>query len=492
MSNGDWMRRLARHFEETRRRHPLDELLVMFDIDGTIVDLSHMIYDIMRWFDQHHGTAHFVGLGPADLDVHDEHLPHFLQELGLPRTELECVLDWYRERAWSERAILASHRPFKGVLEVIRWFQLQEHTSVALNTGRSESMRHATLASLNSLGAEFRVSFSDDMLFMSATGGQSGVARGKAAAVEHYRRMGFRVIAMVDNEPENLRAIASVDPAGEILLLHADTIFLSHRDRSPVGTVRGRDYDVGELMSSQRLRHTRLVWQGLTDESRLERFLSSNVGWGELSVRLDPVSHLPITRRESVWSLPLAPHEEFVPLETALYRMKAENKRVKLDLKEAGESMARALDLVATMGFSDQELWFKSTVDAIGHQGFAYLARCFPGSTRETPVDFLGPLIHGVEDLADEVMRRLRQWGLDGASLSWATPGKAKLLDRLETFGFEVDLCDVPDLEAYLRAALLAPRSITADLTPPMGAANLMGAAHKTSSARRGRTGRAA
>ena len=40
---------------------------------------------------------------------------------------------------------------------VIRWFQLQPRTRVALNTGRPESMRELTLGSLNALGALFRV-----------------------------------------------------------------------------------------------------------------------------------------------------------------------------------------------------------------------------------------------------------------------------------------------------------------------------------------------
>jgi hypothetical protein len=130
-----------------------------------------------------------------------------------------------------------------------------------------------------------------------------------------------------------------------------------------------------------------------------------------------------------------------MPLATVLARLKAAGKRVKLDFKEGAESMARAL-------------------------GFTDLGRRFPGSTREAPVDFLGPLFRGVEDLAIDVLRRLRQWSLTGVSISWATPGKAQLLSHLECFGFDVDLCDVPDLEAYLLAALLAPRSITADLAP--------------------------
>ena len=38
-----WMRSLAEHYERTRQGHPTDELCVVFDIDGTILDLRHLV-----------------------------------------------------------------------------------------------------------------------------------------------------------------------------------------------------------------------------------------------------------------------------------------------------------------------------------------------------------------------------------------------------------------------------------------------------------------
>ena len=57
-----------------------------------------------------------------------------------------------------------------GVLEVIRWFQLQPKTYVGLNTGRPESIRADTLRSLNKLGKEYRVQFSDELLHKNRGG----------------------------------------------------------------------------------------------------------------------------------------------------------------------------------------------------------------------------------------------------------------------------------------------------------------------------------
>ncbi len=35
----DWMRRLAKHYERVRERYPGERLIVLFDIDGTILDM---------------------------------------------------------------------------------------------------------------------------------------------------------------------------------------------------------------------------------------------------------------------------------------------------------------------------------------------------------------------------------------------------------------------------------------------------------------------
>ncbi len=39
----NWMSSLAHHYEKTRERYPGEKLLIMFDIDGTIVDTRYMI-----------------------------------------------------------------------------------------------------------------------------------------------------------------------------------------------------------------------------------------------------------------------------------------------------------------------------------------------------------------------------------------------------------------------------------------------------------------
>ena len=88
---------------------------------------------------------------------------------------------------------------------------------------------------LNKLGYEYKVRFTNDFLYMNQNGWEVKVAEQKARAVERIREAGYHVFAMVDNEPENLKTICEFDPQGEILLLHANTIFESKRKRLPAG-----------------------------------------------------------------------------------------------------------------------------------------------------------------------------------------------------------------------------------------------------------------
>ena len=68
----------------------------------------------------------------------------------------------YRGCRWAPGSVLMAHRPYGVVLEVIRWFQIQLRTSVALDTGQPGTLRDATLRRLNELGREYKVALTDE------------------------------------------------------------------------------------------------------------------------------------------------------------------------------------------------------------------------------------------------------------------------------------------------------------------------------------------
>ncbi len=462
----DWMWELAVHYERMRRAYPDHELCIVFDIDGTILDLRYLVVHALLAYDRAHDTEYFQGLDVEDVKVHEDRIDEFLTELALPAPVRADVLAWYAEHLWSPEAILAANRPYRGVLGVIRWFQLQPATCVALNTGRPEEIRDLTLQALNALGRAYRVTFRSDLLCMNPHGWGRRVAESKVAGVRSLQERGLRVVAVVDNEPAAIQAIATADQTHEILFLHADTIFESQRVVTP-RTVRGTTYGLAELVSEQELRRrVQFVWHGVNDEANLRQFLASGVHWAECDVRRDPLDRL-VLRHDSFEETPWHRAEHPFRLEACLAALRKQQRSVKLDLKEGGEVIERVLGIVASMGFDEDSLWFNGSIEDLRELGIHRLAKAYPGATISVPVDFLRPLLLAAPALAKEVVATLRSWGVNRWSLDWRTSGIRELMDRLEEGGWEVNVYGVPDLEAFLEASLLLPRSVTADFNFP-------------------------
>lgn len=246
----NWMAALAAHHNAMRRNYPKDELMILFDIDGTILDLRHMMLYLLQRYDREHGTAHFPNLVLTDIDVHEAVMDRLLARLGLEeeaRTEIEA---WYLEHYWSSETIATSHYAFAQVFDVIGWLQRQPHTTVGLNTGRLELLRADTLSSLNRLGETAGVHFTNELLYMRPDDWTEGVAVRKVMGVQAVQAAGYRVIAFVDNEPGNLAAIAQCEGADDILLLHANTIFLSPLEALPATAIQGDCYDWREFIGA--------------------------------------------------------------------------------------------------------------------------------------------------------------------------------------------------------------------------------------------------
>jgi hypothetical protein len=463
-----WMAALNSHYEEIRGLYPNDRLLLMFDIDGTILDMRYLVLHLLQRYDRSFQTSFFNKLEIADIFVHEDRIGPLLEALKIELKERQRILSWYEAQAWSSEAMLQAHRPFSGVLEVIRWFQMQPNTAVGLNTGRPEAIRKDTLRSLNKLGQEYKVHFSNDLLYMRASNDQA-TPEAKVLGVKYFQQAGYRVFAFIDNEPDNLEAISKIDPEREILLLHADTIFQSKRVRLPGHTISGNEYDLTELISKEALpQHIHFVWQGLNDAINLGQFLASNVYWGELDIRMSPTTGCDlILRQDSFRMVPLQQDETWLTLDDALDRLRYRDKGVLLDLKAGGQVIDRVLNLVVTYGFNGPRLWFNGDIEVLQEDGFKRLATAHPGAVVQCPIDFLSPLIFNTPLKARAILDRLRGWSVNRFSLEWQTPNLRHLLDQMDRWGFEININNVPDLAAFLQAVLLSPQSITSDFNFP-------------------------
>jgi hypothetical protein len=242
-----WMRKLGEHHERMRKRYGEEDLMVIFDIDDTILDLRHMVIHVLRSFDRHHDTTFFARVGVDQIEASEAEMGKIIRQLSIPARDGRRIASWFEEHSWSSKVIREAHRPFPGVMEVIRWFQGQPKTAVGINTGRPESIRDDTLRSLNSAGRPHNVVFTHNLLFMNPSGWNKNIVPFKIAGIDYFQKKGFRVIAFVDNEPENLEAVSMNDRTGDILLLHADTVYTSLKDKMPRSAVSGRVYDIAEL-----------------------------------------------------------------------------------------------------------------------------------------------------------------------------------------------------------------------------------------------------
>jgi hypothetical protein len=238
-----WMKELAKQHGIGRALFPGEKLMVVFDIDDTILDLRHMILHVLWAFDEHRHTRYFRNIALDDIGVGEFGVSRMMAELGIAEHVRSSALNWFGEHAWSGPVIRYGHRPFPGVMDVIGWLQAQARTFVGLNTGRPETMRKETLLCLNRIGTAHGVSFSDRLLFMNPHEQGVGIPESKVEGIGYFQDMGFRVVAFVDNEPENLEAVSAFDREGDILLLHADTVYSSDKDRVPKHAVSGKIYD---------------------------------------------------------------------------------------------------------------------------------------------------------------------------------------------------------------------------------------------------------
>ena len=462
-----WMARLARHYDKVRARYPDDELLILFDIDGTILDMRCMVLNLLTKYDDEHDTDLFQGLELSDIDVHEDQVDSLLESLNIPRRLRKKVQGWYLVNRRSSSAILSANKPFRGVMEVIRWFQIQPQTTVGLNSGRPASIREDTLRSLNEIGEEYRVTFSDDLLFMNPASWGQKIASSKVAGLKHFQQAGYRVFAAVDNEPANLTALADADGEEGVLLLHADTIFETPQSRLPAGAVGGAKYEITELITKKALPHkVQLVWHGLNDDANVRQFLASNVEWAEFDVRVDPAGRL-IVRHDSFGETSIGEENEFLSFDDVLQPFEAFNKSIKVDIKEGGAFIDRVITLVKKTHLAGERLWFNGHIEVLGEEGFRRLAAAFPGTIVQCRIDFLVPLIEILPEDGKRILDTLCGWGINRFSVPWGIPGLTNTVDLTDRWGFEVNIYNVPDLESFLKAVLLQPRSITSDFNFP-------------------------
>ncbi|MBM3943936.1 MAG: hypothetical protein FJ317_00395 [SAR202 cluster bacterium] len=214
-------------------------------------------------------------------------------------------------------------------------------------------------------------------------------------------------------------------------------------------------------------RHVQFVWHGANNRANLRQFLASNIQWAEVDVRLDPSAGQLVLRHDPLGEPSAGSDSVPMLLEEAVEATRFFGKSLKLDLKEGGRTLDRIVETLASRGVDSSRLWFNGNVEVLREPGFRRLSRIFPGAVIQCPIDFAADMVLNQPDQARELLKTLRGWGINRFSVNWATPGKQRLLDRLDRWGYAMNIYNVPDLESFLRAVLLLPKSITSDFNFP-------------------------
>lgn len=463
-----WMKDLADCYLRMRARYPVEQLMLVSDIDGTIIDMRHPMLAALQSYDKAHGTEYFTRVGLGDVTVHENHVEELLERVAVPDSERPAVVDWYHDHYWEEDTILNAHRPFRGVFPMIRWFELQPNTSIGLLTGRPERLREVTLQSLNKLGDPYGVNFTDELLYMNPGEWDEEVEANKIAGLQHFLAEGYHVFAVIDNEPLMLKALAPVANETGVLLLHANTIFESQRRSIPKGAARGKDYRLAELVPGEDALPPRvqLVWHGINDKENLRQFIASDVFWAEVDVRQNSAGEF-ICRHDSFEFRPALRDEEWLTLDEMVQAVAKHDRGIKLDLKGGPDVLDRVLQVVADAEFTEDRLWFNGDIDLTGEEGFRHIRAEHPDAIVQAAIGWLSPLIIGAPEEAHKILEMLTSWGISRFSIKWDEDPVRELTDQLAGWGYEVNIYKVPDLEAFLEAVLLLPASVTSDFNFP-------------------------
>jgi phosphoglycolate phosphatase-like HAD superfamily hydrolase len=444
--NGDWMYELGRHFRAMRERYPTDQLCIVFDIDGTIIDTRYLVRTILLESDRHWGTNDFRFLTVDDVDVYEGNIEPLLEQWVSDPDHRRRVRAYFRSELWHPRTTLNANQPYPGVMELIRWFQLQRDTVVALVTGRPEALRASTLGAFDSLTVDYRVRVASENLLMHQRPQDQAVALGKVEALHQLVRRGYRLTAVIDNEPVNLDAMAGADESGDVIFLHADTIFQSTK-RPLIRAYAGRDYDLGCLVTESDLgEHTMLVHASVDTASRLEAAVAGPVDWIELPILIDPYGCIEMPGDLDAMG--------------TLSSIRRAGKAVRLDLRAAGVAEQASL-LLRASSFTDDRVWFSGNIDVLGRTEFQCLREAWPSAIISTALDDLSALVFAVPETTRDTLGLLHRWGVNRVSIDWGLPQARRLLARLESWGYDVDVRVVGERASAMAAAVLLPTSVT-------------------------------
>ena len=70
-------------------------LMILFDIDSTILDMRHMVRSLLQAYDRHAETHYFDHLTIGQISVNENDISPLLADLELPEQAQQDITIWY-------------------------------------------------------------------------------------------------------------------------------------------------------------------------------------------------------------------------------------------------------------------------------------------------------------------------------------------------------------------------------------------------------------
>jgi hypothetical protein len=450
-----WIQELADHHEASRKAYPYDKLLVLFDIDGTILDSRNFIHHALQTFDAKHNTEYFKATGVDDIDFHEDDVGRITKRLGLPDHHSTLINNTFYELLRASATYPETYCPFDGVLEVIGLLQNLSNTYAALNTARPETLRFCTLQNLNRLGRAHDARFADELLFMQPDAWPESIRTLKCRGVEYFKARGYRVIAFLDNEPENLHAVSEMDPERDILLLHADTLFKSSPSMLPGQAVSGSVYDTTHFrlhgFSTNRVEY---AWRCNFERKAFSQFIGSNIGWLQMDLKylFDPLQGMAVPRSD-----------RFLPSQIFSYAQKnGKGIKTNIHIEYGSYLVLKVLETIDRLGMDPSLKRYCIGPEELRAGCFSWLRDMYPSSIIEFSIDHLVNAVIKESRKTKGFLEMLNGLGIRRFSIKWRNDGLQRdVVSLLHEWGFELHVDNVGDFRDFLQAAALAPCSLT-------------------------------
>lgn len=445
-----WPARLAAHVERRRRLAPEAELAVLIDVDGSLLDLRPGLVALLNAWDAARGTESFRGLEPAEFDAGEAGLRRLFERRGLDHAARAELLVECERFAWSPQAVLGAHQPCLGMLEVLRWMQMQPGVFVVLNSSRPDAQREETLQALRTLCRHYGMGLAEDRVHLNPAGDGSGGVRSKLAGIEHFKARGLVPIAVVDDDARALEQIGRHLVGDDVLCLVAKPF--GRPSGALTARAPGTDDPSSVPVSAASIAAVSILWDGLATMDDLELFGAANVPWAQVTIVRDSCGQLG-TRPAA------GPALEFEELVGAFAQL---GRGLRLSFEEP-TAASRALGSVGLLRFPWEHVSVHLRSDQLTSAWFERLEPYSEHIAIAVDGAFLAPLSSVAPDLAASALLRLRDLGVARLVVPSDAVELAAFAPLVRASGLELELSTRGGIAPYVDAVLAGPDAVSTE-----------------------------